>query len=241
MNPVIYPKTLEMLKTETGSGKRLLDASCGNGLSSLGYRELGYAVTPTNYDPRSFRIKDMNCLQVDLNQPWPFEDHQFDVIVLQEVVEHLENIPFVFREVKRLLRPGGVFIFSTPNMLNWFSRLRYLATGFYRGRQKPLSVFKPPGNAPNWHILPFHVYHWICYHYGLKIEKVLSVRRGWPWHIFLVGLLFYPLSALYTYIWWVLIEKDARQRGYNRDLWRFLYSNELLLSNNMVIKVRKQP
>jgi len=237
MNAIIFKSILDGLEGETRPGKKLLDASCASGRSSQTYRDLGFQVTPTSYDPRTFSIKDMTCLKVDLNQAWPFADAEFDVIVLQEIIEHLENIPFVFREVKRLLKPNGIFIFSTPNMLNWVSRLTYLGTGFYRGRKKPIEVSRPPGNASNWHVLPFHIYHWVCYHYGLQIERIFGV--GKRWHCFLVGLWIYPISALCTYIWWVATEKDPRQLEYNMDLWHFLYSQELLLSKNIVVKVRK--
>jgi hypothetical protein len=94
-----------------------------------------------------------------------------------------------------------------------------------------------PANAPNWHILPFHIYHWFCYRYGLEIERVLGVRKRW--HSFLVGLWIYPVSTLSTYVAWVLREKDLEQRAYNFDLWRTLYCRELLLSNNIVVKIRR--
>ena len=236
MNRIIFKSILNGLEGEPSSGKKLLDASCASGKSTQVYRDFGYIVTPTSYNPRSFKIKDMTCLQVDLNEQWPFSNAEFDVIVLQEVIEHLENIPLVFREVKRLLKPNGIFIFSTPNMLNWVSRLTYLGTGFYRGRKKPIDVSRPPGNAPNWHVLPFHIYHWLCYQYKLKIERIFGV--GKRWHCFVVGLWIHPIAALCTYIWWITTEKDERQRAYNLDLWRYLNSKELLLSKNIVVKVR---
>jgi ubiquinone/menaquinone biosynthesis C-methylase UbiE len=43
----------------------------------------------------------------------------------------LENYRKVIREVFRVLQPGGVAVFSTPNILNLRSRLRYLSSGFY--------------------------------------------------------------------------------------------------------------
>ena len=197
MNPEILAGICRTLENESSPGSKLLDASCGDGKSSLTYRNMGFTVTASTYDGRSFPAPDIPCISADLNQPWPFADREFDVVVLQEVIEHLENIPFVFREVRRVLRVGGSFIFSTPNMLNWTSRLRFLATGFYTGRKNPLRVSSPPGNAPNWHILPFHVYHWLSYHYGLKTEMVLGLRKRK--HAFVLGVLLYPFAALWTY------------------------------------------
>ena len=48
----------------------------------------------------------------------PFRDRTFDVVSANMVVEHLELPVAVFTEVARLLRPGGLFVFSTPNRNN---------------------------------------------------------------------------------------------------------------------------
>jgi SAM-dependent methyltransferase len=232
MNPAIFNGLLDILKSEPVSGRTLLDASCGDGISSRTYREMGYDVTPTNFD-----LPDMTCVKVDLNYPWPFGDGEFDVVVLQEVIEHLENVPLAFREGQRVLKPGGILVFTTPNMLSWTSRLQFFLTGFYRGYKKPMRLREPPAEGPNWHILPFHIYHWLCHHYGLKIERVLGInrRRG----VFLLGLLLYPVSALYTRLWWVWSEKDERQRAFNQEVWSHLYSRQMLFSRNIAVRIRK--
>jgi ubiquinone/menaquinone biosynthesis C-methylase UbiE len=64
---------------------------------------------------------------------YPYDDATFDAITCIEVVEHLEN-PFHFlREAARILKPGGVFIVSTPNPEHIWSRISYLTRGkFHR-------------------------------------------------------------------------------------------------------------
>jgi len=49
----------------------------------------------------------------------PFRDASFNLVTAQMVVEHLENPLTLLREVKRVLQPGGKFIFLTPNFLNY--------------------------------------------------------------------------------------------------------------------------
>lgn len=48
------------------------------------------------------------------NDRTPFPDAAFDAVVSVEVMEHVVDLGAYLREVRRLLRPGGVFIWTTP-------------------------------------------------------------------------------------------------------------------------------
>ncbi len=48
---------------------------------------------------------------------FPFEDNSFDVVLFCEILEHLVRDPFaVLIEIKRVLRPTGALILTTPNV-----------------------------------------------------------------------------------------------------------------------------
>lgn len=53
----------------------------------------------------------------------PFRDEAFDVVSANMVAEHLPEPKKVLRGVHRVLRPGGKFIFHTPNFLVWTIQL----------------------------------------------------------------------------------------------------------------------
>jgi ubiquinone/menaquinone biosynthesis C-methylase UbiE len=53
----------------------------------------------------------------------PFHSTSFDVATANMVVEHLQDPDAVLREVHRVLRPGGLFIFHTPNVRSVATRI----------------------------------------------------------------------------------------------------------------------
>jgi len=48
----------------------------------------------------------------------PFKESAFDVVSLRSVMEHLEDPPAAFREIARVLRPGGWIVALTPS--SWY-------------------------------------------------------------------------------------------------------------------------
>lgn len=53
----------------------------------------------------------------------PFSDHSFDLIIIQDVIEHLNETKFFINEVKRVLKPKGMIYLSTPNKYSLFNFL----------------------------------------------------------------------------------------------------------------------
>jgi SAM-dependent methyltransferase len=59
-----------------------------------------------------FRFKTFNVELVT----WPYADESFDMVLCCEVLEHLILDPFrIFQEARRVLRPGGTLLLTTPN------------------------------------------------------------------------------------------------------------------------------
>jgi len=56
----------------------------------------------------------------------PFADASIDAVLLCEVIEHLVDPDTVTAEAFRVLKPGGVFLVTTPNLAAWFNRLLLL-------------------------------------------------------------------------------------------------------------------
>jgi len=61
----------------------------------------------------SFECREFN-VEADT---WPYADDSFDLVLCMEILEHLQLDPcFAFREAHRVLKPGGSFVVTTPNL-----------------------------------------------------------------------------------------------------------------------------
>jgi ubiquinone/menaquinone biosynthesis C-methylase UbiE len=60
---------------------------------------------------------------VDANERLPFCDNEFDLLWCSEVIEHLLDPAFTIQEFKRVLKPGGKLLMTTPNQDFWVFRL----------------------------------------------------------------------------------------------------------------------
>jgi SAM-dependent methyltransferase len=94
---------------------RWLDLGCGRG-GVVEELRIGRAVgaDPDSASLRAHRLPDLArvCARAEA-LPWP--DGTFDLVCCSWVLEHLPSPASVFAEVARVLRPGGHFVFLTPN------------------------------------------------------------------------------------------------------------------------------
>jgi len=66
--------------------------------------------------------------ECDLRNPWPCEDSEFDVVLSNQVLEHIPNTDHFFQETYRVLKWGGYAIISTPNLGSWVHIIMLIMT-----------------------------------------------------------------------------------------------------------------
>lgn len=107
----------------------VLDAGGGAGEFSKRLKSR-FRVHLLDDEPKS--IDGITCSSGDLNGQWPYPDESFDAVILLEVIEHLENPRHTFREIWRLLKPGGYCVISTPNQLSLASLMCLVLRGQFQ-------------------------------------------------------------------------------------------------------------
>lgn len=91
---------------------RMLDVGCGIG-DMLRYRPQTVGV---DVNPRAIaycRGRGLTAQQMKPDQ-LPFPDAVFDSVVLDNVLEHLERPEPLLAEIRRVVRPGGIFLVGVP-------------------------------------------------------------------------------------------------------------------------------
>jgi 2-polyprenyl-3-methyl-5-hydroxy-6-metoxy-1,4-benzoquinol methylase len=128
---IILLELVKFRKERNASNSNLLNMGGGSGQATLLYEKLGFNVY--SLDLRS-SLDDKKNIYFDLNSdsPIPFEKNTFDVVVCQEVIEHIENPWKIFRNAKELLKEDGIFIVSTPNILSLQSKIFFLFNGKFK-------------------------------------------------------------------------------------------------------------
>jgi 2-polyprenyl-6-hydroxyphenyl methylase/3-demethylubiquinone-9 3-methyltransferase len=125
----------------------------------------GKGIQACDIEKEAFDVADVGFRQADLNQGLPYVDAAFDAVVTIEVLEHTRTPYAALAEIARVLKPGGVLIFSVPNVGHLVSRFNFLATGHYQLYHAPSTVPENMGRISG-HVAPLPYQYW---HYGLRL------------------------------------------------------------------------
>jgi SAM-dependent methyltransferase len=193
-----------------------------------------------DYTHKLAQVPGLQIDIVDLNrQMLPYDGNRFALVTCIETIEHLENHRQVVREIYRVLQPGGIAVFSTPNILNVRSRLRYLSSGFYN-LFGPLAPDESDVHSTRGHINPvswFYLSHALLSagFRNLKVTTDKYQRRSLLIFPFLIG----PIRATN----WFVYRRDKNTYGTldERNAWavRAINSPNLLLGRTLIVAAMK--
>ena len=176
---------------DLNGGPQVLDIGAGQGALSARLKEAGARVSACDVVPEQFDVPGVEFRAVQPDGHLPFDDASFDAALAIEVLEHIDGHDRFFADVARVLKPGGIVMFTTPNILSLKSRLRFLLTGFFYSFG-PLEPFTR--DPVSQHIAPFSVnrYEWMMSQHGLRLVGLETDK---------IQTSSVLLSVLYPFIW----------------------------------------
>ena len=105
-------------------GRRLLDVGCDDGERTLLFARAAGAEEIAGLEAVEDRAalarqRGVDARVADVTVGFPCDDASFDVLVSNQVIEHVHDTDLFVRECHRVLAPGGVAVVSTENLASW--------------------------------------------------------------------------------------------------------------------------
>ena len=113
------------------AGKTVLDIASGEGygsamLAQTAKKVIGVDISQDavahaqeKYQAKNLEFRVGSCAAI------PLDDASVDVVVSFETIEHLDQHESMMRQIKRVLRPGGVLVISSPDKLQYSDKQNY--------------------------------------------------------------------------------------------------------------------
>lgn len=142
-------------------GLKVLDVGCGGGFTCEFMAKRGAQVSGVDISDVSIATAKSHAAESGLSidyriskgEKLPHEDNTFDVVTCVDVLEHVEDVDQVVREIHRVLKPGGTFLFDTINktfkskfIMIWL--LEYIKKEIPKGTHD-WNMFIPPKQMEN--------------------------------------------------------------------------------------------
>jgi SAM-dependent methyltransferase len=110
---------VDALALELARAPRVLDVGCGEGqfaaeLARAGANAVGADVSREALRRARARHPELELQLIPAHGSWPFADASFDAAWAGETIEHVADTAAWLSEVRRVLRPGGMLLLSTP-------------------------------------------------------------------------------------------------------------------------------
>mgnify|MGYP004643730651 CR=1 FL=1 len=98
---------------------KILDLGCGIGQYSNYFYNLGYDVSACDISKKAIETLNKNNIHIntkiqDMNKPLEYDDNEFDIVFANLSIHFLsdENTRKLMNEIKRILKPNGIFVGS---------------------------------------------------------------------------------------------------------------------------------
>jgi len=127
------PLRKEYLISKIGRGKKVLDVGCLGGKMSRLIMDQNNEVWGVEVNPvaaEAARKRGVKVQVADVEDGLPIETESYDVVNAGEILEHLYDTKNFLEETRRVLKEGGLMIFTTTNLNSLENRIRVASGGY---------------------------------------------------------------------------------------------------------------
>lgn len=192
INKKTFSDRLKKIENRLGKKGKLLDVGCALGDCLLMARSLGWkeieGIELSKYAANFARKRGLKITQGTLFTH-KFKANSYDAITLFDVIEHVSDPIDQLKQIKRLLKPGGIVLMVTPDIGGFWSWL--LRSGWYHYKpgehllyftQSTISTalqktgFKNIKTAKTYHVMSLeYILNRLRFYYPLVFTRLLSL------------------------------------------------------------------
>lgn len=217
------------------TNSKIVDIPVGSGAFVLRLKDNGFNNVVAIDIENTLEIDHDNFLIGDMAKDLPLEDNTVDILTCIDGIEHISQQFHFVKEVNRVMKTGGEFIVTTPNISSLRSRWRWFMTGHHNKCKTPLDE---NNSDPLHHIgmISFPEIRYLLHTNGFRIEKVTKNRIkliSWLYVIFI------PFSFLYTSL---VYYNSGRKHGtstINKEVKKKMFSRAVLFGETLIVKAIK--
>lgn len=128
-NNIRFSKIWKFLISKFVGNEKILDIGCSNGVFSGYLVKRGYKCYGLELNDRAIvKAKKLGIIvkKGDFLEKLPFTSGMFDIVFAGEAIEHTIDDDGFLKETYRVLKPGGLLILTTPNLLSLGNRILML-------------------------------------------------------------------------------------------------------------------
>lgn len=240
-----FEKYVEANRSTLG-GKTVYDLSAGSGYIAHLFEEAGSEVKLFDLFPDQNTYAKGICQKIDLQEKFPLTDAIADITILGETIEHFPNQFFFFREVARILKPGGVLILTTPNSSSLRSRFsQFLMESEHYSTPAPneLNAFTKWNDSEEGYFSKLFIsgilrLRTLAAINGLQIKTIHSTKRSstsmWLMIFYLI-IYFFAKKNLNKQL-----KQDPKNSKVYKEIFEINTSSNVLLGKHLIIEFLKK-
>lgn len=225
--------------------KIVVDLSAGTGYIAHLFEEAGAVVYPYDLFPNQNKYAQTNTQKIDLQKEFPIATESADLVICAETIEHLPNQLFLFREVSRILKSGGIFLLTTPNTSSLRSRFaQFMMESEHYSHPAPneLDAFVDWGNGDGYFGKLF--LSGILRLRTLAALHQLQLKQTYKSSFSSTSIFFLFLYPLIWFFNWKVKQKQIKNDNTNKDTYNEIFqvntSLKTLLSKHLIMEFRKK-
>jgi SAM-dependent methyltransferase len=226
--------------------KVVIDLSAGSGYIAHLFEEAGAELQLFDLFPEQNKFAKATCQFIDLQKSFPLHDAKADLVICSETIEHLPNQHHLFVETARILKPGGIFILTTPNSSSLRSRFaQFMMESEHYSTPAPneLNAFVSWDGKEGGYFSKLFISGVLrlrtlaaINHLQLKTIHPSKYSSTSKWMLFLYPLLYFFARKAYR----KQIKSDPKNESVYRSIFEINTSMKVLLGNHLILEFVKK-